>query len=332
MRLGLLGCGNIAYWMHLRALRHLSGATFVAAADPDVTARERAGRLAGVQVYERPDEVLGLADVEAIVICAPTHLHADLAVASARAGKHVYLEKPIATTSEDAARVIDAADRAQVYAVTGFNRRFHPLYQQARELIRGNRIGRVRAVQTVCCEPMPISTMSPWRHHRATGGGVLLELASHHIDQVRWLLDDEIVSCTASLRSDLSEDDVARVELATLGGVEVQGFFSFRSGRTDYMELIGDRGSLRVDRHCPPLSLRVERRLGYGVSRRPVRPTLDTTAWRFQRLFRPAADPSFRRSLQAFVEGAHGRASRSATLLDGLRSLEVILAAENSGR
>jgi myo-inositol 2-dehydrogenase/D-chiro-inositol 1-dehydrogenase len=332
MRLGLLGCGSIAYWMHLRALQHLPGATFVAAADPDATARERAGRLAGVRVYERSDELIAHPDIEAIVICAPSHLHAELAVASAKAGKHFYLEKPIAITAEDAARVIDATSQAGVHAVMGFNRRFHPLYQQARGLITANRIGRVRAVQTVCCEPMPIPTMSPWRHHRASGGGVLLELASHHIDQIRWLLEDDVVSATASLRSDLSEDDVGRVELVTQGGVEVQGFFSFRNGCTDYMELIGDRGSLRIDRHCPPLSLRVEQRLGYGVRKLPVRPTLDTTMWRFQRLLRPSIDPSFRRSLQAFVDGARGRASRSATLVDGLRSLEVILASESSGR
>ena len=161
---------------------------------------------------------------------------------------------------------------------------------------------------------------------------MLLELASHHIDQVRWLLEDEIGSSTASVRSDLSEQDGASVELVTHGGVEVQGYFSFLGGRTDYMELIGDRGSLRVDRHCPPLSLRVERRLGYGVRRPLVAPTRDTAIWRFQRLLRPSADPSFRRSLQAFVDGACGRGSGSATLLDGLRSLEVILGAENSGR
>lgn len=332
MRLGLLGCGNIAYWMHLRALRHLSGATLMYAADPDAKARERAQRLAGVRVYERPEQVLGLADVEGIVICAPTHLHAELAVASAQAGKHFYLEKPIATTAEDAARVIEAANVARVYAVTGFNRRFHPLYQQARSLIRTNRIGRIRAIQIVCCEPMPIPAMSAWRHRRATGGGVLLEVASHHFDQVRWLLGDEIVSSTASLRSDLSEDDAARVELTTQGGVEVQGFFSFRGGRTDYIELIGDGGSLRIDRHCPPLALRVDRRLGYGVRRLRVPSTRDVAIWRFQLLFRPSLDPSFKRSLQAFVDGARGRESGSATLLDGLRSLEVILAAESAGR
>jgi predicted dehydrogenase len=332
MRLGLLGCGNIAYWMHLRALQKLSGATFVAAADPDASARERAGRMAGVRVYERPHELIGLADIDAIVICAPTHLHAELAVASAKAGKHFYLEKPIATTAEDAARVVDAAHETRVHAVTGFNRRFHPLYQQARGLIRSNRIGRVRAGQVVCCEPMPIRTMSSWRQRRATGGGVLLELLSHHVDQIRWLLEDEVVSSTASLKSELTEDDTARVDMETRNGVEIQGFFSFRSGPTDYMELIGDRGSLRIDRHSPPLSLGIARRLGYGVRRPIVRPTLDTAIWRFQRLFRPAFDPSFARALQAFVDGARGRVTGSATLLDGLRSLEVILAAETAGR
>lgn len=332
MRLGLLGCGNIAYWMHLRALRSLPGATLAAAADPDPAARDRAKRLIRVPVYERPDELLGRNDIDAVVICTPTHLHAQLAIAAAAAGKHFYLEKPIATSAADAGRVMEAAAQAGVIGVMGFNRRLHPLYEQARDLIAGGRIGRVRAVQMACCEPMPLETMPLWRRRRVTGGGVLLELASHHIDQLRWLLDDEVGAIAAWLRSDLSEQDTARVEVAMRRGVEVQGFFSFRAGLCDYMELIGERGILRIDRHSPALSLRLGRRLGYGNRSAFVAPTPAIAAWRLQRLFRPSSDPSFRRSVRAFVELVRGRSSRTASLTDGLRSLEGVLAAEHSAR
>ena len=332
MRVGLLGCGNIAYWMHLRALLSIPGATLAAAADPDEAARERARRLTGVPVYERPEDLLGRNDIGAVVICAPTHLHAQLAIAASTAGKHFYLEKPIATTAEDAGRVMEAAAQAGVTGVIGFNRRLHPLYEQARDLIAAGRIGRVRAVQTACCEPMPLGTMPPWRRLRATGGGVLLELASHHIDQLRWLLGDEVACITASTRSELSEQDTARIDLSMKGGVEVQSFFSVRAGLTDYFEFLGDRGALRIDRHSPRLSLRLGRQFGYGIRRPWVFPTPAAAAWRIRRLFRPSADPSFRRSLRAFLEHVRGHSSPGATLTDGLRSLEVILAAEDSAR
>ena len=181
MNLGLLGCGSIAYWIHLRALRSIPGATLVAAADPDPAARERAKQLARVPVYEEPAELLGRNDIAAVVICAPTHLHAQLAIAAASAGKHFYLEKPIATTAAEARDVIEAAAQAGVTGAMGFNRRLHPLYEQARDLLAAGRIGRVHAVQTTCCEPMPLETMARWRRPQGDrrGGAARAGLPSH---------------------------------------------------------------------------------------------------------------------------------------------------------
>jgi myo-inositol 2-dehydrogenase / D-chiro-inositol 1-dehydrogenase len=192
MRIGVLGCGVIAYWAHLRVLRRMPGATLAAAADPDPAARASAMCLTGVPVHERAEDLLGRSDIDAVVICAPTQFHAELAVAAADAGKHFYLEKPIATDAAGARRVVDAAAAAGVIGAIGFNRRLHPLYQQARDLLAAGRIGRVRAVQTALCEPLPAETMPGWRRQRASGGGVLLDLASHHLDLLRWFLRDEV--------------------------------------------------------------------------------------------------------------------------------------------
>jgi len=332
MNLGLLGCGNIAYWFHLRALRRLPGCTLVAAADPDAAARDRARRLTQVPLYQESDELLRRQDVDAVVICAPTHLHAELAVAAVTAGKHFYLEKPIAITATAGRRVVDAATRGGVVGAIGFNRRFHPLYEQARDLLGRGSIGRVRAVQTAFCEPSPLELMPAWKRQRATGGGVLLDLGSHHFDQVRWFLGDEIATVEASTRSEQSEEDSARVELAMRNGIEVQSWFSFRAGLADYLEFIGERGNLWLDRHSPRLTLRVGRTLGYGVRGRWVVPSGAVAAWRLRRLARPSSDPSYLRSLRAFVQLVQGRPSSSATLHDGLRSLEAVLAAEESDR
>jgi predicted dehydrogenase len=115
-------------------------------------------------------------------------------------------------------------------------------------------------------------------------------------------------------------------------GIEVQSWFSFRAALTDFLEFIGERGALRVDRHAPGLRLRLPRRFGYGLRYHSVAPSLPVAQWRLRRLTHPSADPSYARSLRAFVELVHGRPSGSATLLDGLRSLEAVLAAEDSDR
>ncbi len=328
IRIGVLGCGVIAYWAHLRSLRYVRGARLAGAADPDPAARERAIRLARVPVYAAADELLARSDIDAVIICAPTHHHADLAVAAAARGKHFYLEKPIAASAGDAARVVAAARAGGVHGVMGFNRRRHPLYQQARSVLGAGRIGPVRAVHTALCEPMPLAGMPEWKRRRETGGGVLLDLASHHFDALRWLLQDDIAVVGGSVRSELSDQDTARLELVTSAGVEIQSFFSFRTGRVDVLELFGEHGTLRVDYHAPALSLRLGRRFGYGVRQGWIAPSAHLAVWRIHRLVRPSANPSYRRSLQAFVEVCRGRLAATASLDDGVRSLEAALSAE----
>jgi myo-inositol 2-dehydrogenase / D-chiro-inositol 1-dehydrogenase len=329
-RVGLIGCGDIASYAHLRLLRRLPGVVLVGVADPDPDARARAARLAHVPVHDRSESLLENDDVDAVVICAPTPLHAELAVAAATEGKHFYLEKPIATTATEANQVLDAVARAGVKAAIGFNRRLHPLYEHARRILGTGRIGPVRAVTMAFCEPKSAQTVPRWMLRRATGGGVLLDLASHHFDSLRWLLGDEIGDVRATLSSEESEHDEAAVQLWTEEGVTAQGFFSYRAGHADYLEFLGEVGTLRVDRHRSTLELRVPRRLGYGVTRAWIPPTPVVTIWRLQRPFRRVRELSFRRSLEAYVELVRGGRRRLATLQDGLRSLEVVLEAEAS--
>ena len=91
MKVGLLGCGSVAYWLHRRALRGIRGVTLAAAADPDPEARARFRRASGIQVCERAEELLGRADIDVVLICAPTALHASLALAATSANKPFYL-------------------------------------------------------------------------------------------------------------------------------------------------------------------------------------------------------------------------------------------------
>lgn len=330
VRVGVVGCGVIAYWVHLRLLQHLPGAKLVAASDPDGAARARAGRIARVPIVEDSAKIFADDEVDAVVICSPTHLHADLAVTACEAGKHVFLEKPIATNATDARRVVNAAASAGVSAMIGFNRRRHPMYEQARELIAGGGIGPVRAVHSAFCEPMKLAEMSPWRRSRESGGGVLLDLASHHIDLLRWFLDDEVVSADARISSTESEHDTAAVTLELSKGAVAQSFYSFRTARADFMEFIGETGTLRVDRHEPHFTLKVARRFGYGTRTRRVVPSASAAAWRIRRLVRPSVEPSYRHSLAAFVDSIRGGPGHVATFADGARNIDVIVAAEAS--
>lgn len=332
IRVGVIGCGVIAYWVHLRLLRNLPGARLVAASDPDAGARARAHRLVKIPIAEDSADILNDANIDAVVICAPTNLHADLAIDACNAGKHVFLEKPVATSASESARVLDAAEKSGVIATMGFNRRLHPMFEQARDMIASGEIGRVHAVQTAFCEPMDPAQMGDWRKDRSTGGGALLDLASHHVDLLRWFLNDEIECVEATIESEQTEHDSASLALSLRGGAKVQSFFSFRTARADFLEFIGERATLRVDRHGSALTTKVNRRFGYGIRSRAAFPTASVAAWRMRRLVQPSREPSYRRSLTAFIDAIHGAKPRLASFADGARSLDVILAAEESAR
>ena len=212
----------------------------------------------------------------------------------------------------------------------GFNRRHHPLYTLARTAITKGAIGAVRAVLSTLCETVVPGARAAWITRRATGGGVLLDLASHHIDLARWFLTTEVLEADARIESLATEGDQAWLRLTMNSGIEWRSFFSLNSGRADWIEFIGELGTLRVDRHRPRLSLRASRRWGYGVRSAFLLPSPDVVRWWVRRVRSPSYESSYRHALTAFVESIRGRKTGSATMEDGLRSLEVVLAAERS--
>jgi predicted dehydrogenase len=328
VRVGVIGCGTIAYWAHLRTLQRLRGATLAAAADPDPAARARVARMVHGPMHQTSADLLRCDDIDAVVISAPTLLHAELTIAAAVAGKHVYVEKPLATTADAARAAIDAVGRAGVVATVGFNYRHHPAHERAHALLNAGCIGAIRAVQTAFCEPTPPDTMSVWKRRRQSGGGVLLDLGSHHVDLLRWFLNDEVAVVNAHIATDKTDDDSAALTLTMRSGITAQMYVSFRSGPVDYLEFIGERGTLRVDRHALAPTLCRPRRAGYGVK---AWSPPSAALW-VRRLVRPSYQPSFSRSLDAFIQRVRGLPVPQATLTDGARSLAVVLAAEESAR
>ncbi|MBA3844965.1 MAG: Gfo/Idh/MocA family oxidoreductase, partial [Actinobacteria bacterium] len=282
------------------------------------TARDRARRLAPqALVFADADELLARPDVDAVVITAPSGLHASLAIATLETQRHLFLEKPIASTLEEGRRVL-AASRGDRVAVVGFNWRFQPLVARARELVLAGAIGEVRAMSTAFCEP---GLQPGWKRARAEGGGVLLDLGSHHFDLIQWLLAAQVERVEASLRSEESDQDSASVRLLLDDGRVASSFFSFRAARAHSLELFGERGVIRIDRYARTLSL-------HGRRARVATPSV--LAWRARAFVQRGSEPSWTLLLQGFVDAVRGAEVELPTLADGLRSLEVVSAAEHA--
>lgn len=304
LALGVLGCGFIARRVHLPALVSLPGAEVTAIAETDPVAREEANRIApGARAFADYTELLDTAKIDAAVVCLPNVLHGEAARAVLERGRHLYLEKPIATDLDAARSVLEAWRRSGAVAMIGFNYRSHPRYERARASLRGGKLGEIVAVRTVFTGAD--RAMPEWKRSRASGGGVLLEKGSHHVDLVRFLLGEiHEVSCSLDDRS-------ARLGLRVSTGVPVDCLFEEGTRDVDRFEIEGRRGTLTIDRHRPWFSLRPDA---------------------LRKLARPRYEPSYRRALGRFLDAARAGRQTAPDLLDGFRSLDVIMAAEESAR
>jgi UDP-N-acetylglucosamine 3-dehydrogenase len=183
LRVGVIGCGRMGAF-HVRNYAQLDCAELVAVADPDPEARARA--LAGAQALEFSDwrDLIEDADeLDAVSVACPSEHHAEVALEALAAGLHVLVEKPIATTLPDALRMRGAAIEADRKLMVGHVERFNPAVEKLRELVADGRLGCVYRAHTTRVGPLPA---------RIQDTGVAIDLATHDLDVMQYVLDGSI--------------------------------------------------------------------------------------------------------------------------------------------
>ena len=331
VRVGILGCGGIARVAHLPSLARIDGVSIVALADPDASCLSAArGITNNAATFADYADVVAMEGVDAVVVALPPALHADATIAALRAGKHVYVEKPLATSLDDAARVVAAWEGTSLTGMMGFNYRFNPIVREARARIASGEIGALVGARTVFTTPP--RTLAAWKRQRSTGGGVLLDLAVHHIDLVRFLLGGDITSVSAQLRSDRTEHDSAFLQLG-LTTAPAQCMFSLNAVDDDRIEIYGSKARVTIDRYR---SLRVEiassARGAIGGALARMVGEVSAFPHALAKLRAPLNDPSFPSALATFVHAVRDRTPVRPDLSDGHRALAVIDAAERSAQ
>lgn len=206
LRVGVIGVGVMGS-NHARVLAGLPGVELVGVADPDRKQADFVARTLGCAAVADVDELLALG-VEAVTIAAPTHLHRDIALACLARGVHVMVEKPIASTVEEGRDIIAAARRARLTLMVGHVERFNPAVEAIKEAIRGEDILSIAITRV---GPFP---------PRMSNVGVVIDLAVHDIDLIRWFTDSEIVEVQTQLSSALAQrEDIALLQFRTASGV-----------------------------------------------------------------------------------------------------------------
>src|SRR6187399_1553243 len=206
LRVGVVGVGVMGS-NHARVFAGLPGTELVGVADPDRKQADFVARTLGCVAVSDVNELLER-DVDAITIAAPTHLHRNIALTCIGRGIHVLVEKPIASTVEEGRDIIAAARKAGVTLMVGHVERFNPAVTAIKQAIKGEDILSIAITRV---GPFP---------PRMSNVGVVIDLAVHDIDLIRWFTDSDIVEVQPQLSSAIAErEDIALLQFRTASGV-----------------------------------------------------------------------------------------------------------------
>lgn len=248
MRVGIIGCGAIARRAHLPALK-AAGAEVVAFSSRSKASAEQAAAEAGSGVVV-PDwrDLVRLPGLDAVVVATPNALHAEQALAAIGAGKHVLVEKPFTVTVAEADTLLSAAHRHDVVLMAAHNARFAPPVQAAAEVVRSGALGTLTAVRAVFCHAGPADWAADARWFYdpdLAGGGALLDLGVHLVDALRFVLDDEVESVSATLDAVDGVEHDAMVVLDTRRGIAGTLHAGWRAPTPEFsLTVVGERASL----------------------------------------------------------------------------------------
>jgi UDP-N-acetyl-2-amino-2-deoxyglucuronate dehydrogenase len=214
----ILGCGRIAK-RHAEILSSgvLPGATLVAVSDIDSELAGRFGSNFGVPAAPNLEALLSMDSVHVVSILTPSGLHAEHAIAVARAGKHVLVEKPMALRLEEADAMIRACDEAGVKLFVVKQNRFNVPVQAARRALDEGRFGRLvlGTIRVRWCREQGYYDQASWRGTWKLDGGVLSNQASHHVDMLEWFMGD-VISVHARAATQLVNIEAEDTAVATL--------------------------------------------------------------------------------------------------------------------
>ncbi|MFC4243165.1 Gfo/Idh/MocA family protein [Gryllotalpicola reticulitermitis] len=345
---GIVGGGFMAT-VHSRAARAARARLVGVAGSSPERSVAAAVELGTDRAYDSIDELIADPAVDVVHVTTPNALHASQALAALAAGKHVVCEKPLATTVEDAERLVDAS--VGRVATVPFVYRFHPLVRDARARVAGGETGRVLTVQGSYLQDWLLSADDDnWRVDPAAGGRsrAFADIGSHLVDLVEFVTGDRVARVAASKRTFLAAraqhdrietEDAVSVALETEGGaigtVLVSQLAPGRKNRL-HVEIAGAQESLAFDQEQPE-TLWVGRRSGSLLVPRDADQLAPDAA---RLVMTPAGHPQgYQDAFNAFVADTYaaiagGSPDGLPRFEDGLRAVrvtEAVIAAAESG-
>ena len=197
IKVGVIGCGGVAWIGHLPWYRLNNYAEIIAVADIDKSKAQKTAEYFHIKYfYTDYNKLLKHPEIDAVSICTPVHLHAEQTIRAAECGKHVLVEKPMARDLIECDEMIKACKKNGVILMVGFMKRFNPSFEYIKRILSDRIIGEPHFAD-IHWSLFDIRSTSSFRYKAYTGGGVFQDHASHYIDLLRWWFNDEVREVSA---------------------------------------------------------------------------------------------------------------------------------------
>jgi len=256
LKLGIIGSGRIGK-VHIATLvQSVPQASVLAIADVNLDSANEVAKGFGISsVYSNYMDIINHPEIEAVVICSPTDTHAQYIIDAAKAGKHIFCEKPVDLSLEVIQSAIDAAKTAGVKLMVGFNRRFDPNFMKIKQLVIDGKIGDPQILKITSRDPEP-----PPAEYSAVSGGMFMDMTIHDFDMARYIAGSEVteVYTKASVLVDPAIGEAGDVDTAIITLTFANGAVGVIDnsrkavyGYDQRVEIFGSKGMATADNNYP---------------------------------------------------------------------------------
>jgi len=256
LNLGVIGTGRIGK-VHIATLvQSVPKANVVAIADTDQASARKVAQAFGIKsVFDNYMDIINHPEVEAVVICSPTDTHAKYTVDAAKAGKHIFCEKPVDLSLDVIKGAIDATKKAGVKFMVGFNRRFDPNFLKVKQMVSDGKRGQPHILKITSRDPNP-----PSAEYAAVSGGMFMDMTIHDFDMARYICGSEVteVFTCASVMVDPAIGKAGDVDTAVITLMFANGATGVIDnsrkavyGYDQRLEIFGSKGMVNADNNFP---------------------------------------------------------------------------------
>jgi predicted dehydrogenase len=246
IRVGIIGCGGIAFSKHMPGLAKLENVEIAAFQNRTRAKAEKALTQFGcgdAQVYDSYQELLDDPGIDAVHICTANATHAQISIAALEKGKHVMCEKPMALNAGEARAMRDAALRSGKKLSVSYQSRFRDDAVYLKNRIREGELGHIYYARAHALRRRAVPTWGSFNSMSDQGGGSLIDIGTHALDLTLWLMDNyEPRTVLGSSYNELSREDITANAFGPVpaGSLEVEesafGFITMKNGATVILE------------------------------------------------------------------------------------------------